>query len=44
MLKSQVLSVIAVVLVLAFSPCAQSAQLNFTPVVTVSEEYTDNLF
>jgi len=44
MLKHQVLPVIAVVLVLAFSPCAQSAQLNFTPVVTVSEEYTDNLF
>ena len=44
MLKSQVLPTIAVVLVLAFIPCAQSAQLNFTPVVTVSEEYTDNLF
>ncbi len=44
MLKSQVLPTIAVVLVLAFSPCAQSAQLNFTPVVTVSEAYTDNLF
>jgi len=44
MLKSQVLPVIAVVLVLAFSPCAQGAQLNFTPVVTVSEEYNDNIF
>ena len=44
MLKSQVLPTIAVVLVFAFSPCAQSAQLNFTPVMTVSEAYTDNLF
>ncbi len=44
MLKSQVLPVIAVVLVLTFSPYAQSAQLNFTPVLTVSEAYTDNLF
>lgn len=44
MLKSQVLPAIAVVLVLAFSPCAQSAQLNFTPVLTVSEEYNDNIF
>lgn len=44
MLRSQVLPAIAVVLVLAFSPCAQSAQLNFTPVLTVSEEYNDNIF
>lgn len=44
MRNPQLLQVIAVVLVFAFSPCAESAQLNFTPVLTASEEYNDNIF
>jgi len=44
MIKTQVLLTIAVVLVLTITPCAYSAQLNFTPVLKVSEEYNDNIF
>ncbi|MCB2167386.1 MAG: outer membrane beta-barrel protein [Deltaproteobacteria bacterium] len=43
-MKHRALFATVVILVLAFPPCTYSAQLNFTPVMTVSEEYNDNIF
>lgn len=43
-MKPQVLPAIVVILFLIIAPCAYGAQLNFTPVLTVSEEYNDNIF
>jgi hypothetical protein len=43
-MKMQALFAVMVASLISFMPYAQSAQLNFTPVVSVSEEYTDNLF
>ncbi len=43
-MKHRALFATVVILVLALPPCAFSAQLNFTPVMTVSEEYNDNIF
>ena len=43
-MKHRALFATVVILVLALAPCAYSAQLNFTPVMTVSEEYNDNIF
>ena len=43
-MKHRALFATVVILVVALAPCAYSAQLNFTPVMTVSEEYNDNIF
>ena len=43
-MKHRALFATVVILVLALATCAYSAQLNFTPVMTVSEEYNDNIF
>lgn len=43
-MKPQAIAAGVVALVLMLTPFAFSAQLNFTPVFTVSEEYNDNIF
>ena len=43
-MKHRALFATVVILVLVLPPSAFSAQLNFTPVLTLSEEYNDNIF
>jgi hypothetical protein len=43
-MKAKILTAGVVALIFIVTPFAQSAQLNFTPFLTVSEEYNDNIF
>ena len=43
-MKAKIIAAGVVALIFIVTPFAQSAQLNFTPFLTVSEEYNDNIF